>query len=147
MSRINRWYPPRSFARNQSYPAFSNSSIDDDFGTGEMDVIEGGPTRRVLKDGNGASEGGINLGFVWKDVVDEKKTWSVTLRNDLAKNEMTMDVTPRRCQIFSPRPGERVTWFTSDGHKGTVTVDRWGLATVTRVKLSPDHETVLTLKN
>ena len=147
MSRIKRWYPPQSFARNQSYPAFSNSSIDDDFGTGEMDVLEGGPARRVLKDGNGASEGGINLGFVWKDVVDEKKTWSVTLRNDLAKDEMTMDVTPRRCQHFSPRPGERVTWFTSDGHKGTVTVDKWGLATVTRVKLSPDHETVLTLKN
>ena len=100
----------------------------------------------MLEDDNGAGEGGINLGFVWTDVVDEEKTWSVTLRNDLAKDEMTVDVTPRRCQHFSPGLGERVTWLTSDGHKGTVTVDKWGLATVTRVKLSPDRETVLTLK-
>ena len=76
----------------------------------------------------------------------ENGTWSVTLRNELAKNEMTVDVTPRRCQQFKPRPGETITWINTVGGGGTVTVDKWGLVTVTRVKIKPDEETILTLK-
>ena len=146
MREIKRWYPPERFARNQSYPVFGNSSIDGVLGTGEVNVSDGGRARRVLKDDNGALEGGINLGFVWKDIVDENGTWSVTLRNELAKKEMTVDVTPRRCQQFKPRPGETMTWINTAGGSGTVTADKWGLVTVTRVKIKPDEETILTLK-
>jgi hypothetical protein len=146
MREIKRWYPPEQFARNQSYPAFGNSSIDGVLGTGEVDVSDGQRTRRVLKDDNGALEGGINLGFVWKDIVDKNGTWSVTLRNELAKKEMTVDVTPRRCQQFKPRHGETMTWINTFGGSGTVTADKWGLVTVTRVKIKPDEETILTLK-
>ena len=49
MARIAKYYPPERFARNHSYPAFSNSSIDQKFGNGDP------------KDGD--LEGGINLGF------------------------------------------------------------------------------------
>ena len=146
MSEIRRWYPPEKFARNQSYPAFGNSSIDDDLGTGEIEVTDGGRTQRVLKDDNGALAGGINLGFVWKDVVDQSDTWSMALANELAQNEMTVDVTPRRCQRFKLRSGETVTWTSTAGGKGTVTADKWGLVTVTGVSIAPGKNTVLTIK-
>jgi hypothetical protein len=146
MREIKRWFPPKQFARNQSYPAFGNSSIDDDLGTGEIEVREGNRTQKVLKDDNGAVEGGVNLGFVWKDVVDEKNRWSMTLSNELAKDEMTVDVTPRRCQQFKPRPGEAMTWSNTVGGSGSATADKWGLVTVTGVKIKPSEQTVLTFK-
>ena len=145
MREIKRWYPPERFARNQSYPAFGNSSIDDDLGTGEIEVRNGNRIRNVLKDDNGALEGGINLGFVWSDVEDENETWSVTLSNELAKIEMTVDVTPRRCQSFKPRAGEQLRWANSAGGKGTVAAGRLGLVTVESVKIKPEHKTMLTI--
>jgi hypothetical protein len=131
MARITKYYPPEKFARNQSYPAFSNSSIDQKLGTGDP------------KDGD--LEGGINLGFVWRDVVDEERRWSVRLSNDLAKDAMTVDVTPRRCQQFRPRAGSEVSWTTSSGQSGKAVVDAAGLATISRVPLRPGAELVLTI--
>ncbi len=109
MSEVMRWYPPEKFARNQSYPAFGNSSIDQDLGSGEVEVEESGRTKSVLNEGNGALTGGINLGFVWNDVIDENEKWSVTLSNELAQAAMSVDVTPRRCQNFKPRSGEQLS--------------------------------------
>ena len=63
MAPINKYYPAEKFARNRSYPAFGNSSIDHKLGNGDP------------KDGD--LEGGINLGFDWKDVIDEQAKWSV----------------------------------------------------------------------
>ncbi len=132
MQAIMKYYPPEKFARNRSYPAFSNSSLDDRMGNGDP------------KDGD--LEGGINLGFVWKDVRDEAGRWSATLSNDLARAAMTVDVTPRRCQQFRPRPGDRLRWTTSAGDAGEVTADAWSLVTVPRVPIRPGNETALTLR-
>ena len=145
MREVMRWYPPEKFARNQSYPAFSNSSIDGDLGGGETEVREGTRIRIVLTDDNGALEGGINLGFAWTDVVDEGGKWSVSVSNELAEEEMTVDVTPRRCQRFKPRHGEQLKWTDSSGASGTVTVDRAGLVTVQRLKIILGQKTVLTI--
>lgn len=131
MAKVTKHYPPEKFARNQSYPAFSNSSIDQKLGNGDP------------KDGD--LEGGINLGFVWRDVVDEERRWSVRLSNDLAKDTMTVDVTPRRCQQFRPRPGSEVSWTTSGGLSGKIVVDAAGLVTIPRVPLRPDAAIVLTI--
>jgi hypothetical protein len=131
MARVLKYYPPERFARDRSYPALGNSSIDQNPGNGDP------------KDGD--LEGGINLGFKWSDVVDEGGKWSVRLSNELAKGDMTVDVTPRRCQKFKLRPGAEVRWSTSGGETGKVTADAAGLATVPRVKLSPGKDTVLTL--
>ena len=131
MARIAKYYPPERFARNQSYPAFCNSSIDEKLGNGDP------------KDGD--LEGGINLGFVWKDVVGEDRRWSVRLSNDLAKDVMTADVTPRRCQQFRPRAGREISWSTSSGLSGQVVVDAARLATIPRVPLQPGAEVVLTI--
>src|SRR6185436_14411822 len=108
---INRYYPAEKFARNRSYPAFGNSSLDHKMGNGDPK--------------GGDLEGGINLGFDWKDVVDEEGKWSVTISNDLAKEAMTVGVTPRRCQKFKLKPGVEYRWTTSTGASGTVSADKW----------------------
>lgn len=129
---ISKYYPPEKFAKNRSYPAFGNSSINNNMGNG--DPNDGDPV------------GGINLGFLWNDVRDEPGRWSVKLANDLAKEEMTVDVTPRRCQEFKARPGDVIHWANSAGGAGKVTADRWGLVTVEKVKITPGQETVLTIE-
>jgi pimeloyl-ACP methyl ester carboxylesterase len=131
MARVLAYYPPERFARNTSYPAFGNSSIDQKPGNGDP------------KDGD--LEGGINLGFKWSDVVDEDARWSVRLSNGLATADMTVDVTPRRCQRFKARPNAEVTWSTAAGDTGKATADAAGLVTVPGVKLAPGTDTVLTL--
>lgn len=131
MSKVSKYYPPEKFARNVSYPAFSNSSIDQNLGNGDP------------KDGD--LEGGINLGFIWKDIVDEERRWSVRLSNDLAKGPMTVDVTPRRCQQFKVAAGSEVSWSTSAGAKGKATADAAGRVTIPRVELRPDAEVVLAI--
>jgi hypothetical protein len=132
MAKIQKWYPPEKFARNRSYPAFSNSSIDDKLGSGDP------------KDGD--LVGGINLGFVWKDVADEEGRWGVTLSNELAKADMTVDVTPRRCQKFRPRSGEELRWTTSTGASGMVTADKNGLVTLPGVTIPAGTATTITIR-
>ena len=136
MGKVVKYFGQDKFARNQSYPAFGNNSINDDIGSGELEGKE-------VKDG--LKEGGINLGFIWKDVVDEPGKWSVKLSNDLAKAEMTVDVTPRRCQQFKLKAGDKLKWTNSAGGAGDVTADQWGLVTVEKVKIAAGAETVLTI--
>lgn len=131
MEPINRYYPSSKFARNRSFPAFGNSSIDQNMGNGDK--------------ADGDLVGGINLGFDWKDVVDEDGRWSARISNDLAKDEMTVDVTPRWCQKFKPKAGEKFKWTHSAGGAGEVTADAWGVVTVEKVRIKPGEGTVLTL--
>jgi hypothetical protein len=131
MQVITRYYPAELFARNRSYPALGNSSLDNKMGNGDA------------KDGD--VEGGINLGFRWNSVGDEVDRWSVRLANELVKDEMTVDVTPRRCQKFQAKPGERFKFTTSTGGEGEVTADKAGLLTLERVKIRAGVETALTI--
>lgn len=132
MALITKHYSPEKFARNRSYPAFRNSSLDQRLGNGDP------------KDGD--LVGGINLGFSWKDLVDDNATWSVVLSNDLTKNDMTVDVTPRRCQKFKPRPGESFDWTASTSGKGIIAADNHGRVTVSRVTLQAGKSTSLTIR-
>jgi len=129
MSQIVQDYPAHKFARNRSYPAFGNSSIDENPGTGDP------------KEGD--AEGGINLGFDWKDVVDEERGWTATISNTRAKGAMTVDVTPRRCQKFRPRPGDVLKWTASSGGSGSVTADPAGLVTIEKIRLAPGEPATL----
>ena len=136
MSRLKANYNRDKFAMNQSYPAFGSSSLDDDLGSGDL-------AGKELKDG--AKEGGINLGFVWTGVVDEDGKWAVTISNGLAKADMTVDVTPRRCQKFKAKPGAEFTWTTSVGGAGKAVADGAGLVTVSKVTIKPGAATTLTI--
>jgi len=140
---VTNYYGEQLFALNQSYPAFGNSSINDDIGSGEMEEVVDGKWHRVVQDGQ--REGGINLGFAWKILADEELKWAVTLSNDLAKVEMTVDVTPRRCQKFKTKAGDKFKWANTAGGNGEVTADAWGLVTVEKVKIRPGAETTLTI--
>lgn len=131
MSLISKFYPPEKFARNQSYPAFGNSSLDQKLGNGDP------------KDGD--LEGGINQGFDWKDVIDQEDKWSVRMTNELAKSDVTVDVTPRRCQKFKVKPGDKVRWSSSTGDSGTATADPAGHITILQFKLRPTTDAVLTI--
>lgn len=131
MERVRKFYPPERFARNASYPAFGNSSLDDRLGSGDP------------KDGD--LEGGINLGFHWSAVVDEEARWSIKLGNELAKEPMTVDVTPRRCAKFTLRAGDRLRWTATGGATGIVTADEAGIVTVPKVGIKPGVDTELTL--
>lgn len=131
MFQIQKYYPAEKFARDQSYPAFTHSSIDDDLGKGDSQ--------------DGDLEGGINLGFDWKDVRDEANAWSIAVSNELAKEPMTVDVTPRRCQMFKPTAGEAISWIASTGESGIAVVDAVGLVTIPRLRILPAAATVLTL--
>jgi hypothetical protein len=132
MGVISKYYPADKFPRNRSYPAFGNSSIDHKMGNG--DKLDGDLV------------GGINLGFDWKDVIDEEGKWSVTVSNDLVKETMTVDVTPRRCQKFKLNPGAECKWTTSTGATGMVIADTWGLVTVPKVAIKAGLGTVLTIE-
>jgi len=129
--KLLMYYPPERFARNRSYPAFGNSSIDDDMGPGPED--------------QGDLEGFINVGFVWSEPVDREDKWSVTISNDEATEDMTVDVTPRRCQQFKPKPGAELKWRTSLADSGTVKADRYGLVTVEKVTIKRGQKTALTI--
>ncbi len=132
MAPIGKYYPPEKFARNRSYPAFGNSSLDQKMGDGDPK--------------GGDLEGGINLGFDWKDVRDEEGLWSAALSNELAREEMTADVTPRRCLKFRPRPGDKLRWTSSTGESGAVVADPGGRVTVPKVVIRPGAGTTLTLR-
>jgi hypothetical protein len=131
MALVTKYYPAEKFARNQSYPAFSHSSLDQDMGHGDP--------------ADGDLEGGINLGFQWSAVVDEPRRWSVAISNDLATDAMTVDVTPRRCQNFKVDPGERLQVTVSTGGSREVVADRWGLVTIERVKLRAKTATTISI--
>ncbi|MFC1479789.1 hypothetical protein ACFL6F_04245, partial [Planctomycetota bacterium] len=95
---------------------------------------------------DGDMEGGINMGFFWEDPIDSEDQWRVSIRNELAQKNMSVDVTPRRCQKFKLKPGQKAEWSASTGGKGVVTADKRGIITVTNVIIKPEGTTVITIK-
>jgi hypothetical protein len=88
---------------------------------------------------------GINLGFNWKNVIDEPKKWEVMLSNDITESDMTVDITPRRCQKFKAMPAEEFRWTNSAGGSGTVIADENGLVTIKNTKIKPNEYTTLSI--
>jgi len=115
----------------QRLPAFSNCSLDHSPGDGDHDDAEKG--------------GGINLYQLWEPetIVDEPDHWEITLnlRDDCPRASCITDLTPRRCQKFHAKPGERFRWthttLTDDRpiQSGTAAADKWGLVTVEKLTL------------
>lgn len=117
------------FALDQSYPAFSNCTANDNPGEGAPD--DGDPV------------GYINRGLDWEEPIDEPGKWEVTIHwtGDEAKLPLRVDITPRRVQSFVIKPGERIGvdiyCFVCEGSIGSrvLTADEHGLVTVTGAKL------------
>ncbi|MCR4416027.1 MAG: hypothetical protein NUV77_26725, partial [Thermoguttaceae bacterium] len=102
------------------------------------------PRRRCRADGD--AEGQVNLYLFWKthDLIDRADRWEMTagLVAKAPRDECTADITPRRCQGFKPRPGQRVRWTNTQAgqteaiQSGEAKADRWGLVTLEQVRLS-----------
>ena len=111
-------------------PAFSNCSLDNNPGNGDP--------------ADGDYYGQINGWLLWddRDHVDQPDHWEMTvfLLDACPRDRCTVDVTPRHCRRFKPRPGRRYTWTnTADGQKpaaGELAADRWGLVTLEKLLVS-----------
>jgi len=119
------------FARNVSYPAFTNFSLDNNYGNGDRT--------------NGDLSGCVNCGWQWNVTSDTTTSWSASFANTQVGTQATTDVTPRNAQLFKLAPGTKVTWSASTGQKGNVNADTYGLVTATGVEVLANTATTLTL--
>ncbi len=144
------WHPERFLTRTSSFPAFTRASTDGVPG-------DGSPTGRVPwhpEDGYagavevagdsgwaGDSFGGLNQHPRWdpEGVEDSASRWAVPLRV-VGVQAATVDVTPRRTQVFRPQVGDRIAWTCGD-QEGEVRADRDGV-TVAGVRLTSAWQTL-----
>ena len=101
---------------NESLPAFSNCSADDDLGDGDPTTAD--------------QYGTINGYLTWdKPPADEVDAWEVVVRNrdllsiygtEFAPAFITVDVTPRRLQAFTVTPGVWHSWTVRDATTGAL---------------------------
>ena len=131
---------PAKVRRNQSLPAFGNCSLDGMPGDGDMSNNGGvGADSDVVADLNGF--------LLWDtdSIVDEPNRWEMTVylyagdpkqgRPGSPALACTVDLTPRRCQKFSAKPGQTFQWSNTSlaGNQattGSASADRWGLVTL-----------------
>jgi pimeloyl-ACP methyl ester carboxylesterase len=124
-------YLPMDLRVDQSQPAFTACSLDDDPGDG--DPAGGDPA------------GQSNLYLFWEtaDLVDRPDVWemSVALVERAPQHGCTVDVTPRRVQQFKPAAGTQLRWtnrsLAEDRviQSGIAVVDPLGLVTLPGVKV------------
>jgi pimeloyl-ACP methyl ester carboxylesterase len=132
-------YMPLDLRTDQSQPAFTRCSLDQDPGDGEPS--------------SGDAEGQSNLYLFWdtEDVVDRAERWEMTvgLVAQAPKDTCTVDITPRRVQRFRPPPGSEVTWTNTsvadpaDVQSGRATVDALGLITLPQVRIAKGKNRVV----
>ena len=123
---------PIDVRTDQSLPAFSRCSLDDDPGNGEPE--------------DGDAEGQVNLYLYWQteDIVDQPDRWAITvlLSPKAPRAECTVDVTPRRLQRFRLRPNRRYRWTNTPltdhtvVQSGVITAGRFGLVTLPQVRVT-----------
>lgn len=118
---------PIDITTQQTLPAFTHGSLDDDPGKGQPS--------------DGAPTGQANLYLQWESVgvVDRTNGWEMTIgvSSNSPKDQCIVDVTPRRTTSFKPVPGERVFWTNTRGNSviqsGEAVADQAGLVTLERV--------------
>jgi pimeloyl-ACP methyl ester carboxylesterase len=120
---------PMDLRVDQSQPAFTGCSLDDDPGDGEP--------------ADGDPEGQSNRYLYWEteEVVDREDRWAMTLglAPQAPEDRCTVDVTPRRLQQFRLQPEAVVRWTNHDSssgqmvQEGEATADSSGLVTLPEV--------------
>ncbi len=135
--RDYRWHIEH-FATNRSYPAFTNYTEDDNFGSGLRN--------------NGDLRGFTNLGLDWILKKDEPDVYQIVVKNRQTKKaQAKVDVTLRRRQKFIPTPGSVVIAanqvFGGDLlEKKDIIVDNTGNITYENFQLTKGMKNVLTLR-
>lgn len=130
---------PMDLRTDQSQPAFTHCSLDDDPGNGDPN--------------NGDAEGQVNLYLYWETdgVVDRPDRWEMTvgLVEQAPQDECTVHITPRRLQQFHPKSGEHLRWNNRSIHdertiqSGEARVDEYGLVTLEHVRVTQDRHRIV----
>jgi hypothetical protein len=146
---------------NQTLPAFSRCSLDDDVGTGtrkskqqieaekqqQAAEVKAGKRRQVIVDPYDGDPGGqFNAYLRWgiDDIVDTPAAWEMTvyLIDRAPKDTCTVDLTPRRLQRFATPAGRRFAYTVTDVASGkrltgaTATADEHGLLTLPQIPVT-----------
>lgn len=115
--------------RNESYPAIYNLSVNSNPGDGSY--ISGDPS------------GFMNAGFDWKILKDSANEWKVLLTPvDPKVKHCSLDLTPRRLQVFKIKPKSRHLYKNLDAktnaliQTGPLTADSHGLLTIKNINIS-----------
>lgn len=118
--------------RDQSKPAFANCTLDDNPGCGD------------IRSGDGV--GLLNGYLLWEtdSIVDEPGKWEMTvyLHASAPLGSCKVDLTPRHCQSFKARPGQRFSWTNTNSvdaevvGRGHVAADNHGLVTLRRLTVT-----------
>lgn len=124
---------------NQSLPAFTGCSLDDNPGDGNPE--------------SGAPVGQINGYLYWEtaDVIDTQTRWEMTvgLTASAPRSDCTVNITPRRLQQFKPLPGMPIRWENRDAvtglllASGTVSADTNGLVTLPQVLVTQGKNRII----
>ena len=138
---------------DQSLPAFTRCSLDNNFGTAKRlpkHVPVKMPWGQIMKDVyDGDHRGQVNGYLRWKtdDVVDKPDRWEMTVylaggKRGAPADRCTVDITPRRCQKFKAKPGDKLKWTNTSladnkvVQSGTATADKYGLVTLEKVTVT-----------
>ncbi len=146
------FYPREiDFRLDQSLPAFTGCSLDDDIGTARKRQTPKqfiNREKEVLQDvWDGDSEGQINTFLRWStaDIVDEPGKWECTvlLEPKAPKDECSVNITPRRLQKLQVEPGRKFQWTArrvkgGQPQSGTAIADKDALVTLAKVTVGKD---------
>ena len=124
----------RRFRRDQSYPAFSNTSSNRNPGNGQA--------------GDGDRVGWMNRGMDWCKIDDQTGQYAITLRADYPgiTYPVRTDVTLRRLQAFRPEANEKLRAETDDGQRLDARVDSYGRITIAAVSITSKEGTRLVVR-
>ena len=155
---------------DQTLPAFTNCSLDNDIGTGKMLTKEqreaerekiiarhkaGGkpvPKKISVPPTDGDPSGAYNRHLWWetKDVVDTPEAWEMTVVLVAAApaDKCNVDLTPRRLQKFATPKGRKFSYTVTHLKskevltKGTATSDEYDLLTLKQIPLRKGNNRV-----
>ncbi|MFO7900044.1 MAG: hypothetical protein R6V58_13410, partial [Planctomycetota bacterium] len=155
---------PFDVRTDQTLPAFTNCTLDDDIGTGKMktkaeikaeretiiaELEEAGkpvPKRVRVLPTDGDPSGAYNRYLRWgfDDIVDTEEAWEMTvfLTAGAPKPDCTVDLTPRRLQQFKTPKGSKFAYTVTDVQEnkplaqGTVTADKHDLITLRQIPVT-----------
>lgn len=135
---------------NQSLPAFTDCSLDDDIGTASpIEVVPAAGddrrSRKAVDVFDGDSVGAFNAHLSWRtdNVIDEVDRWELTaiLKSSAPVDRCTVDVTPRRTQHFRTTTGRTFRYSVSHdlsnstNSTGNVAADEFNLVTLPQIVL------------
>jgi len=147
---------------DQTLPAFTNGSLDENIGTGRMKTkaeiqaerdkkaaalkAAGKPVPKRIgvlpTDGDPAGAYNAHLSWQTDNVLDAADAWEMTviLANSAPEAACTVDLTPRRCQRFKTPKGKAfkytVTGPEGKATSGRATGDEYGLLTLKQIRLT-----------